>query len=171
MKINDLRQLIKEQIEKLNEENKNDAIDFINDIESTIKKHFPKSYILAKFSTMLGVSHITVTFCLGNEKDWPNKIEQNDIAHNYFFIYNMNKTGNMDDILRLKTESSLSFIITPQKNKYVAYERIKVPFKNKKGNKKSILDTIDKSFASLKQTMKDNINLFPPDHIYAKKYL
>jgi len=166
-----LRKIIRNEIKKINEEDEVDAVKFANDIESTIKKHFPKSHIVSTFKVFLGEPHISVLFFVGNKGDWAHNIEYNDVARNQFFVKGMDKYGNMDEVLSLETNSSLGFFITPQKNKFLAYERMKVPFRNKKGNKKSILDAIDKSFASLKQTMKDNIDLLSQSHLYAKKYL
>lgn len=156
---------------KLNELAINDGNSFAQEVEKTIKKHFPKSYVAAQYNErMLPV--VVVYFAVGRKPDWYNGIFQNDVASTVFFIYGFSEDGNLDSVQSLDTKGGLSLKITPQKNKHLAYERIKVPFRSKKGTPDAILKSIDKGFELLKKSLKDNFNLLTnPHQEYVKKYI
>jgi hypothetical protein len=46
----------------------------------------------------------------------------------------------------------------------MAYERIKIPARQKKGNAKSILISIDKIFSNTKNSVKKNIDKMTDEH-------
>lgn len=55
--------------------------EFVTSLESTFKKHFPKSWIevrSGKEGKLQGIGDVSIRFTLGDKSDWANGIVQND---------------------------------------------------------------------------------------------
>lgn len=170
MKRSELRQIIREEIQRLTEGIDN-AEDFVKEIEKTIKKHFPKSYVHVYFSKNLTTS-LTIRFAVGRKKDWSGGIIHNDIAHAIMSIWNIEENGDITGKLQFDPHHAGSYVISPGPDSYMAFDRIKVPVRKKTGTPEQILKSIDKYFGDLKKSLKTNFDKITPDHQkWVKKYI
>jgi len=144
--------------------------DFVKQIESVIKKHFPKSFSQVEFGGRFEPS-IHIVFALGQKNDWSGGYFENDIVSNRMFIWGFEKSGKMKDKLQFDPSGAGSFVIKPGPDSYMAYDRVKVPVRKKTGSPDQILKSIDKYFGDLKKALKSNVSNFSKDHEYAKKYI
>jgi hypothetical protein len=144
------------------------ADDFAKEIEQTIKKHFPKSGVAARYKEGIARS-ITVWFTLqGDPSKHSNKIAQNDPAHQIIHVWFDKGKGrdpvDQDDTLPEKfsvDNGSPRLTIRPGPESKLAFDRVKLPWRKKAGNKATILKHIDTYFARTKKIVKDNFDRLP----------
>jgi len=158
-----LKQIIREEIQKLNEATLNDAEQLSKDVVGVMKKHFPGSYHSAKWDTRLYES-IQGTFILGTKSQWSNGIAHNSPCRVTFVIDGMEDGNIGESKISFETNSGVSFVIKPIKQTWMAYETIKVPARKKTANSKAILKHIDGIFSNLKKSLKKNFDKLTPEH-------
>ena len=143
------------------------ANDLAIEIENTIKKIFPKSAVKAEFNSRMYPS-ITVWFTLGKDKsEYINGIEQNDIAHMRLTIdgkgQEIGKDGEIKGLLQVEN-SSPSFRIKSE-SPYMAFGRMKVPFRKASGSSEKIVEYIKKYFITFKKALQDNKDKIPDNDL------
>lgn len=158
-----LKQIIREEIQRLNEATLNDAEQLSKDVVGIMKKHFPNSYHNAKWGVRLYES-IQGTFILGTKSQWTNGIAHNSPCHFSFVIDGMEDGNIGESKIVFEASGGLSFLIEPIKQTWMAYESIKVPARKKTANSKAILKHIDGIFSNLKKTLKKNFDKMTPEH-------
>lgn len=130
-----------------------DSDKLASDIEQVVKKHFPDSYINSRY--VYKWSTIVVDFRLGKDRtEWSNGIDLNDPAKASLYIRNMNKDGSISDSLELTRQDGN--LMVKSNNKYLAFDRVKVPFRKTTGDPKAIVKAIDTYFSRLKKILQDN---------------
>jgi hypothetical protein len=73
------------------------------EIENTIKKYFPESFVRAKFGTDISPS-IAIKFAIGKDKsEWSNGIIHNDPAHTSILVWGFDKDGNQKSDLTMSS--------------------------------------------------------------------
>lgn len=134
------------------------ANDLYERIKESFYRYFPNSYIGGGFSTHLGTSiHVWIT--LGKDKsEYSNGIIQNDPMHANFFIYGMDREGNLSDTLEAESSHGMGVMI-PSSNPMYVYDTVKVPFRKTKGNADRILKAFDVGFSRLYDTVKEHKNV------------
>lgn len=144
------------------------AEDFAKEIEQTIKKHFPKSGVVSRYSEGLDRS-ITVWFTLqGDDSKHANGISHNDPAHQLIHIWfgdgrRRDLSEQTDDIPEKFTAENdmASLMVMPSPGSHMAYESVKLPWRKKTGNKAAILKHIGTYFGRVKKIVKDNFDRLP----------
>jgi hypothetical protein len=156
---------IQEAYEKmLNEAGQKMTVDeFVKNLESTIKKIFPKSYINAKASTNLGAS-IHLTFAFGKDKsEWGNGIIENDLLFHRFMIgWNSFTEGHF---IRDKIEAELSvgggLKVEPDEGSHMAFGRVKIGWRKKTAPPDKILTHFSNYFKKARKVLTDNKDRIP----------
>lgn len=142
------------------------------EIEKIVLKIFPKSRVVAYFSTNL-LPSINIEFTLGaGLEEYPHRISRNDPAHHLFYLRGMAKDGSLGD--KLELERLAGGISTfPEEGSYMAMGTHKVSFRKVKGDSSKILKGIDGYFKKLKDELKkvgDNLYRSSGDIDYTTKY-
>ena len=131
-----------------------DSDKLASDIEQAVKKHFPDSYIKSKYSNNLGPM-ITISFTLGKDKDeWANGIINNDPVKTALFVNGMNRDGSISGSLELTKHHG--DVMVKSKDRNMAFDRVKVPFRKTTGDPKAIVKAVDTYFSRLKKILQDN---------------
>lgn len=137
---------------KLTEEIK-DGPGLASEIESTIKKYFPKSYVETEWDTNLAPS-VGIRFALGKDKsEWTHGIMRNDPAFILINIFGFEKDGTIQKPLEFKPGKSAIMLDTGL---------MKTGISKKVGNPDQILKHIDGKFKNLKKLIQDNLDNFRP---------
>jgi len=132
------------------------------EIESTIKRHFPKSYVRAKFEKGLTAS-IYIMFTLGDRNQYVNNIADNDIALVKAHIWNFNDDGSFDGKLEFEASQGGGIYVKPEEGSYMAMGRVKIGLRKKTGTPEQIIKHIDSYFGKLKKTLNDVKDRIMPD--------
>jgi hypothetical protein len=131
-------------------------------IESSIRKHFPKSYVSVNVASGIGGPSIRLTFAVaGSKEEVPNKIWNNDISLTKGFIWGLNKDGTLKDKLEWDPAMGGSFLINPEQGSPNAFSKIKVGLRKKKGTPEQVVKHLDNYFKKLAATIKSNIDKIP----------
>jgi hypothetical protein len=131
-------------------------------LEDTVKKIFPKSFVLADFTTRLGAS-ITLRFLLGKDKsEWSNGIPENDPLKQSLSIW-LDKTPATDSLPEKVTIENHggSMTIKPQEGSRNAYDRIKLPWRKKTDTPEKIVAHVKTYFERVMKIYKDNKDQVP----------
>jgi hypothetical protein len=124
------------------------TFDLVTEIESTIKKICPDSYLSVKFSNSL-YPNITIVFAMGKDKtEWSNGIIHNDPCHTILSVDGMSKDGEFKDTLT--TERILGGGVYDSE-----YGSHKIPFRKKTVKSEQyqkIIDVISDYFKKVKTT-------------------
>jgi hypothetical protein len=153
---------------RLTEDIYNDIQEYVNALDKTIRKIFPKSYIHVKYNNSL-YSSISISFALGKDKnEWVSGYIDNDTAWQRFSIDNKGKDLSEDptlpEFITVDTKSN-SFTVKPEKDSYMAFGRVKVPFRKTTGTPDKVLKYIEKYFILLKKMLQDNKDNIPEEHL------
>lgn len=145
------------------EDNGSESDKLASEIESTIKGIFPNSYIESYYSSHLHPS-ITIRFTLGKGKEeWANGIIQNDPAFHVLMVDGMDKEGTISKPLTLE-RSHGSVMIKPE-DRYMAYGRLKIPFRKVTGDKAAIVKGVKGYFERLKKALQGNKDKLTDQHL------
>jgi hypothetical protein len=144
------------------------AEDFAKEIQQTIKKHFPKSGVVARYDEGITRS-ITVRFTLqGDDSKHAGGISHNDPAHQLIHIWfgdgrSRDLSEQTDDIPEKFTavNDMASLLVKPSLGSHMAFESVKLPWRKKTGNKATILKHIGTYFGRVKKIVKDNFDRLP----------
>lgn len=134
--------------------------DFVNKLDSIIRKHFPKSHVNVQVSKNLG-KEIDVFFTLGkNKSEWVNKIAENDpLYHRFMLAWNAFEDN---EFTKDKFEAELSvggsLKVLPGPKSYMAFDRVKIGWRKKTGTPEAILKHFDNYFNKMKKVLKDNFD-------------
>lgn len=151
------------RVTRLLEEAGSDSDKLAADLKSAITSIFPDSYISVKYSNDL-VPAITVGFALGKDKsEWSSGIIHNDPAHTLFLIYGMEEDGSIKKPLEPK--HSMGNITVKPDSPYMVYGRVKVPFRQTKGDAPAMLKMIKTYFERLKKALQDNRDKMTDEHL------
>jgi len=137
--------------------------EFVKELESTIKKIFPKSYIQVQASTNLG-SSIHLQFALGkNKSEWENGIIHNDPLHHKWMIgWNSSTEGHF---IKDKIEAELlignSLSIKPEEGSYMAQGRVKIGWRKKTAPPDKLIKYFGDYFKKVKKVLMDNKDKLP----------
>ena len=137
--------------------------EFTKNLESAIKKIFPKSYVYAKASTNLG-SSIHLTFTLGKDKSqWTNGIIQNDaLFHSWMIGFNSFTEGHF---IKDKIEADLSvgggLKVEPEEGSHMAFGRVKIGWRKKTAPPDKIIVHFSNYFKKVKKVLMDNKDKLP----------
>jgi hypothetical protein len=150
------------------EDANSNANELSQEIEKEILKIFPKSYVDVKFDSHI-FPGITIKFGLGKDKsEWPNGYWENDPAQMFIFIRgqkesDLSKDGTINGLLYVENKSG-SFLIKPT-DRFMAYSKIKVPFRKTIGNGEKIIQYLKKYFLTFKKALQDNRDKMTDEHI------
>ncbi len=161
MKKSELRKIIREEIQKLNEAGSTPADEFALELEKVMKKHFPNSYCSARYSTNL-MESIFIRFLIGSKAEWSNGIPDNAPCIISGHIVGF-KNGELTDKMEFEP-AQFSMFIKPVKNPMYAFERIKFPARKTRGDSKKILKAIDTLFARSHDIIKKNVDGMVDNH-------
>ena len=136
--------------------------DFIEDIEKTYKKYFPKSLIKIRKSDILGSKGIYAECYLAkDESEVPHRILDNDTFHIKFCIETLENFNDLPDVMILEWYHK-SIMLKPSDDFYYCDFK-QLPFRKTKGNADKILKTLDRYFKLLKNAV---IEEFENDNIH-----
>lgn len=141
-----------------------------SELQATIKKIFPKSFVNVSYETNLG-KVIYIRFTLGKDKtEWMNGIAMNDAAITNILLFFDKESENFMDGKMSAEANQTSLSVKPPENSYLAYGRIKTGWRKKKGTPDKIFAHIEKHFNKLKTIIKDNLgNFVDYDDVIARK--
>ena len=126
--------------------------DFIEDIERTYKKYFPKSLIKIRKSDILGSKGIYAECYLAkDESEVPHRILDNDTFHIKFCIETLKNFNDLPDVMILEWYHK-SIKLNPSDDFYYCDFK-QLPFRKTKGDAVKILKTLDRYFKLLKDTL------------------
>ena len=126
--------------------------DFIEDIEKSYKKYFPKSLINIRITDMLGIKSIYAECYLAkDESEVPHRILDNDTFRIKFSIENLENFNDLPDVMMLEWYYK-SIKLNPSDDFYYCDFK-QLPFRKTKGDADKILKTLDKYFKLLKNTV------------------
>lgn len=137
--------------------------DFVSNLESTVKKIFPKSFILSKASTNLG-SSISLVFALGKDRsEWVSGIIENDpLFHRFMIGWNSFAEGRfIKDKIEAELSTGGSLKINPEQGSHMAFGRAKIGWRKKTDTPDKIVDYIGNYFKKVKKVLMDNKENIP----------
>lgn len=165
-----LKSIIREEISNYKNRTLNESVDtideYMNELKSIIKKHFPKSFMeIRKMKLKDGLS-ISVKFGIGTKGDWEGGRWENDPVGEMFFISGFNDDGTVKDTQSLDTHSAGTYR-TEQGRNSITFK----PLKNVAPDK--VLSSIDKYYSTLKKNMIKDVDRmnFLPDDEWVSDYL
>ena len=126
--------------------------DFIEDIEKSYKKYFPKSLVDIYKSDILGIKSIAVSCYLAKDKsEVPHRQLDNDTFRIKFCIENLENFNELPDVMILEWYHK-SIKLNPSDDFYYCDFK-QLPFRKTKGDAVKILKTLDRYFKLLKDTL------------------
>jgi hypothetical protein len=137
--------------------------DFCKNLESAIKKVFPKSYVNCKASTNLGAS-IHLSFALGKDKtEFGNGIIENDVLFHRFMIgWNSFAEGHF---IKDKIVSELSvgggLKVDPEPGSHMAFGRVKIGWRKKTATPEKMIKGMQDYFKKVRKVLTDNKDRIP----------
>lgn len=153
----------KELLRLLEDAGSSDSDKLAEELQSVITGIFPNSRAAVKFSTNLAPS-IRISFTLGKDKDeYVNGIYNNDPAHTSLWVEGMEKDGSISKSLVLSMSQGSIFVKST--SPYMAYDRIKVPFRKTTGDKAAITKAVKTYFERLKKLLQDNKDKLTDEHL------
>lgn len=148
----------------------NNATQLAEELLTELKKIFPRSYWNIQFSSKIYPS-IGISFALGKDKsEWANGIFDNDNARQSLRIGNFNDDGSFKDSFKIEGTITSVYVKPRPEDKYMAYSRIKTPWRNKTVAKpEQVIDYLKKYFISLKKLLGDHIDeMVDPEFVKSK---
>ena len=112
------------------------ADEFIRKLTAAYKSQFPRAFFVARLSSRLGES-IVLRFGVQPKGDWINGIFHNDPAASSAFIYGV-KDGQLQDAMEVRMSIGGILIVKPTES-HMAYGRVKLGWRNRKGTPEQIL--------------------------------
>ena len=152
-----IKKLLKEAEKEVNK----DTLKYIDDIESEFRKKFPKGWF-EKSKSALG-SSIFLRFGVQPEKDWNNKIRDNDPAFHIMFLDKIKLDQEIPDKFQVELTQGGSITIKPTEQN-MAQGRAKVGWRKKTGSKEQIMKHITNYFAKLRKTLDASKKDMFPEH-------
>jgi hypothetical protein len=143
--------------------------DLALEIQKVILGIFPKSMVKAEFSKRMYAS-IWVYFTLGKDKsEYINGYSENDIAVMSFRIdgkggKELPEDGSLTGDVQVENTNA-SFSVKPPEGSYLAFGRVKVPFKKISGPPEKIVDYIKKYFITFKKALQANRDNIPDEDL------
>jgi hypothetical protein len=123
---------------------------FINDVEHSFKKQFPKGYFNAFMDQGLSGNMINVRCGLiGDLNDVSHKIRQNDPMYHQWLIF---LSGDNMEVSYLQGGLDLK----PDAGSYLAIKRLKTGFRQFTGDEKKATKAFDKFFVKLRGLVDEN---------------
>jgi hypothetical protein len=123
---------------------------FINDVEHSFKKQFPKGYFNAFMDQGLSGNMINVRCGLiGDLNDVSHKIRQNDPMYHQWLIF---LSGDNLEVSYLQGGLDLK----PDAGSYLAIKRLKTGFRQFTGDEKKATKAFDKFFVKLRGLVDEN---------------
>jgi len=134
-----------------------DVKKFMNDMEKSIQKLFPKSHVSVGVLKVLGDAQINVDFLLGNNKqEYPNGISRNDLAIQRITIESDGFTGEN------LPERMIADLILGGNIHEPNYNNVeKVGWRKKTGSPEQIADHIEKYFKKVRKLYEKKKDTFP----------
>lgn len=119
--------------------------DMADEIERTVRKHFPRSFINVKTKGPLGSNDPTLVFALGKSKSkWPNGIIENDpLFTRIFFDGFSDDDGSLQGKIKANMSQGDAFRINGQ-------PQVKFQWRNQTGAPEAIIKKLDKYFGKIK---------------------
>jgi hypothetical protein len=127
----------------------------VQNIEETIKKHFPNSSIVVRHSEgRTGSLFFTVRFALLSSAEWTNKLFHNDPVASTFLIFEKGDDKYSMDTLYLV----LNVAPDPQnpKEKHLAFGKVKQTVRKVSGSGDDVLKTLSAGFKKFAKLVLDN---------------
>jgi hypothetical protein len=135
---------------------------FMKTLKDKITDVFPESYVQVSIKRFVGEPTVYILFLLGKDKtEWSNGIYDNDDAIQTILIDNVDENGNPKGILDVHS-SRAGRITIASTNRYLAFENVKVGWRDFKGDEKQVVNRIVKYFEKLKKTIQDNFDKLTP---------
>lgn len=134
-----------------------DATSFVGELESSVKKVFPDSYVSVSYGAF-GKESINISVLLGKDKsEWVNGISQNDPLNFSAWCHDcIDDNGNMKDTITIEFKgASLSI---KSDNPMLAFGRVKIPVRKKSGTPEEVLKHIVQMAEKAKQIIKQNLD-------------
>lgn len=137
------------------------AAELVTAIETTIRKHFPKSSVRVVFQPGLKPSILIVFTVAGGKDEVPAGIMHNDLSYTLVHIWGMDKEGNLGPTLQFDPSQGGSILVKPPENSHLAFGNVKVGLRKKKGTPAQVLKHIDTYFTKLLKALKANKSDLP----------
>jgi len=135
-------------------------------VEAAIRRSFPHGQLQLRFSNSFGSPAISGRFTIAaNSHELVNGIEHNDLGHTIFFIYGLDKDGNIPGPLTFDPSLGGKVIVNPGPGSYMAYDSVRVGLSKKTGTPEQIVKHIEGYFAKLLATLRSNRERLPQDHV------
>lgn len=144
--------------EIITEANRMSVSEFIKNLESAVKKIFPKSFIQIYSGKNLG-SSITFKFALGKDKsEWNNGIIHNDpLFHTWMIGWeSFQDDGFTKDKIPAELSVGGSLAIKPEEGSYMAQGRAKIGWRKKTAPPDKIIQHFISYFKKMKKVLNDN---------------
>ena len=144
--------MFKELFKELSESSE----DFCENLDKEFKKYFPNGFFYCKKQNSLSGDIYKWSFgMIGNQKDLPNGIRQNDPMWHSGLIF-IDKNGDLE-----LNPSSTGIMLNPAEGSRMAMDKIKTKMRKTKGSHEKIEKYLKNFFKKLHGLMKDN-----KDNIY-----
>ena len=132
------------------------AQEFRAEIEAIKDRYFNQVGFHLSKGALGGLESLFVRMTFGKDKsEYPGGYLQNDPLNFNLFIDGLDRqTGDPTD--RMSIEASQYSITTIPDNPYMAFGRVKMPYRKASGDAKTILKNIDKAMQRVAQAVKDN---------------
>ena len=148
-----------------NESTVNESVmdtDISEQLKRVVLKYFPKSTVVAYFSSNLMASY-TLKFALGDQSTWGATFHNDPAAMIFSISGKIDKDGNILGTVTCEQILGGSFSIVPPPDSYYAYGRHKVKYRKSSGPIESVIKSLDRYFSKVKSEVKSNIDLFKPE--------
>ena len=135
--------------------------EFATEVKKEFRNEFKSAFITANVGTGLG-RFICITFGIQSKDKWANGYFENDPASHKIMLH-------LNDDATFKTGEGLELLmggvvhVTPAPDSYLAWDSVKVGWRNKKGTPEKMLLHLKKYFAKLKTVAKENQEKIPKE--------
>ena len=134
---------------------------FLKDMERAFKRYFPKGHYTARAEGKFGHAGIYITTHTLPKGQQSNGILQNDPSRNTFWMHDSFDESGMKDRIKIEISEGGSLAVTPAPDSYMAFDMIKVGWRNGTGKPAAIVRKFDQYFAKLARAVKENAHRTP----------
>ncbi len=122
---------------------------FLADLEKAFRRHFPKGYFFARAGTNLGPHSIYIATATLPKGQQTNGIIQNDPSYNTFWMHDSFSEAGMHLRAKIEISQGGSLMVKPAPGSYMAFDRVKIGWRNGTAKPSSIVKKFDQYFAKL----------------------
>ena len=122
---------------------------FLKDMERAFKKHFPKGYFGARARTKFGQNSIYIATATLPKGQQANGIIQNDPSYNTFHMFGSYTDAGMNPRIKIEKSGGGMLMVLPAPDSYMAYDAVKIGWRNGTAKPAAIVKKFDQYFAKL----------------------